>query len=75
MILPRRSRTGARTFSEDGENMADLDTRPDSIANNDTVGMPRWVKVSGVIAIILVLVFIVMLFTGHGPNNHSVHQQ
>ncbi|RWO20452.1 MAG: hypothetical protein E5Y16_17555 [Mesorhizobium sp.] len=37
-------------------------------------GAPRWVKVSGIIAIILVLLVIAALFTGvggpHGPGRH-----
>ncbi len=40
-------------------------------------GTPRWVKVSGIIAFILVLLVVVLLVTGlggpgnHGPNRHS----
>jgi hypothetical protein len=37
-------------------------------------GTPRWVKISGIIAITLVLLFFVMKFTGvggpHGPGRH-----
>jgi hypothetical protein len=37
-------------------------------------GAPRWVKVSGIIAIILVLVIMTVIFTGvggpHGPGRH-----
>jgi hypothetical protein len=37
-------------------------------------GTPRWVKVSGIIAIVVVLLVIVVLFTGvggpHGPSRH-----
>lgn len=37
-------------------------------------GAPRWVKVSGIIAIALVLLVIVVVFTGvggpHGPGRH-----
>ena len=37
-----------------------------------TPGTPRWVKVSGIIALVLVLVFLVLLLTGnHGPGRHS----
>jgi hypothetical protein len=37
-------------------------------------GTPRWVKVSGIIAIALVLLVIIVIFTGiggpHGPSRH-----
>jgi hypothetical protein len=45
--------------------MADLPPYP---------GTPRWVKVFGVIALVLVLVFVILLLTGrggdHGPGRH-----
>lgn len=34
---------------------------------------PRWVKVSGIIAIVIVLLFVIMMFFGsgqHGPMRH-----
>lgn len=35
-------------------------------------GMPRWVKVSGIIALAVVLLVIIIIFTGeHGPGRHS----
>jgi hypothetical protein len=33
-------------------------------------GVPRWVKVSGVIAVLLVLVVVVLLLAGHDPGRH-----
>jgi len=36
-------------------------------------GVPRWVKVFGIIGIVLVLLIIVMLLTGHGPARHMHH--
>jgi hypothetical protein len=37
-------------------------------------GAPRWVKISGIIAIVLVLLVVAVLFTGvggpHGPGRH-----
>ena len=33
-------------------------------------GAPRWVKVSGIIGILVVLMIVVMLLTGHGPQRH-----
>lgn len=37
-------------------------------------GMPRWVKVFGIIAIVVALFFVIMLFVGsgqHGPGRHQ----
>jgi hypothetical protein len=33
-------------------------------------GAPRWVKVFGIIGLVLVLLVIVLLLTGHGPGRH-----
>ncbi len=38
--------------------------------SGSTTGMPRWVKVSGIIALIVVLLFVILLLTG-GPNRHG----
>jgi hypothetical protein len=35
-----------------------------------TVGIPRWVKVFGIIGIVVVLLVVLMLLTGHGPGRH-----
>lgn len=35
-----------------------------------TDGTPRWVKMSGIIGSIVVLLVLIMLFTGHGPGRH-----
>jgi hypothetical protein len=34
-------------------------------------GMPRWVKVFGIVGGVLVLLLVLMLLTGHGPNRHT----
>ena len=38
-------------------------------------GAPRWVKVFGIIALVVVLLFVILLLTrgpgGHGPNRHT----
>lgn len=37
-------------------------------------GTPRWLKVFGIIAIVLILLFVVIQFTGvggHGPGRHT----
>ena len=33
-------------------------------------GTPRWVKATGIVVILLVLLVGIMLFTGHGPGRH-----
>ena len=56
--------------------MADPPIHPDAGTDPDdftTTGAPRWVKVSGIIAAVLVLlIVIVMLASGgrHGPGRH-----
>jgi hypothetical protein len=60
--------------------MADLPPSPDSNGNTDvgpshgsTPGIPRWVKVFGIVALVLVLLVIIMLFVSggsHGPGRH-----
>lgn len=49
-------------------------TRPDSGLTNS---MPRWVKVSGIIVIVLVLVFVILHLTGNsfGPAMHTMPAQ
>ena len=54
--------------------MADLP--PYSDRSQDTVirpGMPRWVKMFGIIVIVLVLLFVISLLAGvrHGPGMHT----
>jgi hypothetical protein len=54
--------------------MADLP--PYSDQSQDTgarPGMPRWVKVFGIIVIVLVLLFVISLLAGvqHGPGMHA----
>lgn len=38
-------------------------------------GTPRWVKVFGIIAIVVILLFFILMFTrgpgGHGPGRHT----
>ncbi len=49
--------------------MADLPPYPET----DSAGTPRWVKVLGIIAIVVGLLFIVLQFMGggnHGPSRH-----
>jgi hypothetical protein len=46
------------------------DPSPDTA---DDEGTPRWVKVSGIVAAVLVVVLGIMLLTGHGPGRHFSH--
>jgi ABC-type transporter Mla subunit MlaD len=40
-----------------------------------TTGTPRWVKVFGIIALVVVVLFVILLITGHsgehGPGRHT----
>jgi hypothetical protein len=53
--------------------MSDLPPSPDPDGDtaNDT-GTPRWVKVFGIIALIVILLFVILLLTrgSHGPGRH-----
>ncbi len=45
---------------------------PDSNRDTDQDSMPRWVKVFGIIAIALILLFVVLHLTGNSPShNHT----
>lgn len=53
--------------------MAEPPPNPDGDVDTGT-GTPRWVKVFGIIAVVVVLLFVIMLFTGggeHGPGRHT----
>lgn len=43
-------------------------------SSKDEEQTPRWVKVFGVIAIVLVLVVVILHLTGGGFGGHGVHQ-
>ena len=66
--------------------MADSPLHPDSKGDTadgtgvspdhgSTTGTPRWVKVFGIIALVLVLLLVILLLTrgpgGHGPDRHT----
>lgn len=38
--------------------------------SGSVTGTPRWVKVAWVIGVVLVLLLVVMLVSGHGPSRH-----
>ena len=41
------------------------------MTSSDQNGMPRWVKVFGVVAILLVAAFVVLHLTGIAPHGHG----
>ncbi len=52
--------------------MADPSSDTDDDAGPDhgsTAGTPRWVKVFGIVAIILVLLFVILHLTGNSPGH------
>jgi len=53
--------------------MADVPPNPDSNGDtgDDTTGTPRWVKVFGIIVIVLVLLFVILHLTGGGLGGHT----
>jgi hypothetical protein len=55
--------------------MGDSPRHPDADHTDDAdlgpaPNTPRWVKVFGIALIVLVLLFIVMIASGHGPGRH-----
>jgi hypothetical protein len=67
--------------TEEDTHMADPPPYPDSSGDEpdrgSTTGTPRWVKVFGIIVIVLVLGFVILKFGGvgppgdHGPGRHA----
>jgi len=49
------------------------ESSPDPGGRGPTVGAPRWVKVLGIIAVVLVLLVVILLLSGgnHGPGRHT----
>jgi hypothetical protein len=63
----REPRGSQRSDRPAGSNHPDAGTRPDPAP----AGIPRWVKVFGLVGLVLVVLLIVLLATGHGPGRHS----
>jgi hypothetical protein len=58
----------------------DLPREPDSSGDNSESrpgsteeSTPRWVKVFGIIGLVLVLLMLIALLNGHGPGRHMLH--
>ncbi len=50
-----------------------LPSKHDRVGENDPeLATPRWVKVFGIVALILFLIFILLHATGHSPSGHSL---
>jgi hypothetical protein len=49
------------------------DSPPDPGSRGPTTGAPRWVKVFGIIALVLAMLVVVLLLSGgnHGPGRHT----
>ena len=75
-ISPQHSRSGNQHLYH----MPNLPLYPES--NGDTGGgtsagshdnsTPRWVQVFGIIAIVVVLLFVILHLTGGGPGRHTL---
>jgi hypothetical protein len=47
-------------------------TEPPEITDADEVATPRWVKVFGVVALVVLVLFVMLLLLGgHGPSRHA----
>jgi hypothetical protein len=71
VVIEQTAWAGEQQSAEEDTYMADPSRY------SDTGGIPRWVKVSGIIVIVLVLLVGVMLLIGggggggHGPSRHA----
>jgi hypothetical protein len=43
------------------------------VAGVEDLGIPRWVKVFAVLGLVVLVLIVVMLLTGHGPAQHMHH--
>lgn len=50
-----------------------LDTDDSNLRPDDAPGTPRWVKLFGIIALVLVLLFVILHLTGGGFRGHDLH--
>ena len=56
-----------RKLPRDAEKDTHMTGSPPGAGSTNT---PRWVKVFGIIAIVLVLLIVIMMLTGHDPGRH-----
>ena len=66
--VPERDRTQHFESALPGSAMPEQDG-PGRV--QEPIGMPRWVKVFGLVAVVVVVLVVVMLLTGHGPGRHD----
>lgn len=53
---------------------SDSDSEAGTGPDRHDAGTPRWVKVSGIVGVVMVLLFIIMMLIGggsHGPGRHT----
>ena len=48
-------------------------TEPSSTRDARRTGTPRWVKVFAIVGVVLVVLVVVALLSGHGPGRHMNH--
>ena len=48
-------------------------TEPSSAPGVRRTGAPRWVKVFAIVGVVLVVLVVVALLSGHGPGRHMNH--
>jgi hypothetical protein len=55
------------------DSRGDADETDMDAGREPMIGMPRWVKVAGIVTIVVVLLFVVGLLSGrgHGPGRHA----
>ena len=59
-----------RRDGREDKHMADPIPHSDNDSDTGDTGMPRWVKVFGLVALVLVLLFVILMLTGHSPGRH-----
>ncbi len=62
------------TTTTEGHHVADPPSYPDTeeqAGPGPLTGPPRWVKVFGIVALVVALLVGAMLLAGHGPGRHS----
>ena len=50
------------------------DDSPIRDSNDDEAGIPRWVYVLGIIAIVVIVLFVILHFSFGGPMGHGMQQ-